>query len=156
MCSLVGLIVSLDQLTKWLTRARLPLDGIEQWSSWITLAHIRNNGFGFGLIEKLPGSLQNLFFVAVPVFALLLIIMIFIKSQDNDMLTSLALTSILGGAVGNMIDRIEFGSVLDLLRIQVGQWQSPPFNIADMAILIGVGLVFVSTLRLRKRGEGIV
>lgn len=66
------------------------------------------------------------------------------------MLTSLALTSILGGAVGNMIDRFEFGPVLDVIEVRVSGGPNSPFNLADLAIVIGVGIVFVNTLIQQK------
>lgn len=97
------------------------------------------------MIEKLPTTLQNLFIIALPVFALVLIVLIFIKLQDNQMPTSVALTSILGGALGNMIDRIETGPVLDILQIRSGPWTSSPFNLADLAIAFGVIIVFIYT-----------
>lgn len=68
------------------------------------------------------------------------------------MLTSLALTSILGGALGNMIDRFEAGSVLDIFQMKVSEWQSAPFNLADVSILAGVAIVFISTL-IHERWE---
>lgn len=67
------------------------------------------------------------------------------------MLTSIALTSILGGALGNMIDRFEYGPVLDVFQIRLGSWGSSPFNLADLAILVGVGIVFLNTLRQQSR-----
>lgn len=68
------------------------------------------------------------------------------------MLTSLALTGILGGALGNMIDRFEFGPVLDVFEIRTTGFISPRFNIADVAIMIGVSIVFINTL-LQQRAE---
>jgi len=68
------------------------------------------------------------------------------------MLTSLALTSILGGAVGNMIDRFEFGPVLDVIELKLGSGSIAPLNIADIAIIVGVGIVFVNTL-IQQRVE---
>lgn len=149
--SLAGLIISLDQLSKWIVRIFISEGLTQNYASWISLMNLKTNGFAFGLVQRLPGSLQHLFFVAVPVFALLLIIMIFIKLQGNEMLASLALTSILGGAVGNLIDRVEFGHVLDWVQIKLVYWESPPFNIADVAILVGVGLVFLNTILVQKR-----
>ena len=103
-------------------------------------------------IQNLPPAIQNLFFIAVPAFALFLIILIFIKLRDNQMLTSLALTSILGGAVGNMIDRFEVGPVLDVLELRAGSSASAPFNVADIAIVVGVGIVFINTV-IQQRAE---
>ena len=68
------------------------------------------------------------------------------------MLTSLALTSILGGAIGNMIDRFEVGPVLDVLELKLGSTSLVPFNVADIAIIIGVGIVFINTL-IQQRVE---
>jgi signal peptidase II len=117
---------------------------------WLT--HHRNKGFALNFIQNLPPAIQNLFFIAVPAFALFLIILIFIKLRDNQMLTSLALTSILGGAVGNMIDRFEVGPVLDVLELRAGSSASTPFNVADIAIIVGVGIVFINTL-IQQRAE---
>jgi len=148
--SLAGLIICLDQLTKVLVRARLADGAQNAWSNWLSITHFRHQGFALSLVQKLPLAIQNLFMIAVPVFALFLIILIFIKLQDNQMLTSIALTSILGGAVGNMIDRFEYGPVMDVLQIHLGSWKSSPFNLADLAILLGVGIVFMNTLKQQK------
>lgn len=67
------------------------------------------------------------------------------------MITSLALTTILGGAIGNMIDRLDYGPVLDIIKLDLGFWKSPPFNLADLAIISGVGIVFVQTLLSHRR-----
>ena len=68
------------------------------------------------------------------------------------MLTSLALTSILGGAIGNMIDRFEVGPVLDVLELKLGSSSLAPFNVADIAIVVGVGIVFINTV-IQQRAE---
>lgn len=98
------------------------------------------------MLEKLPASIQDVFFIAVPVFALVLIILIFIKLQDNQMLTGVALTTILAGALGNMVDRIQHGYVVDVVRFQLGAYRSAPFNIADISIVVGVILMIFNTL----------
>jgi signal peptidase II len=150
--SLSGLIICLDQLTKLWVRANVPEGSQTPWLSWVWLTHHRNKGFALNFIQNLPPAIQNLFFIAVPAFALFLIILIFIKLRDNQMLTSLALTSILGGAVGNMIDRFEVGPVLDVLELRAGSSASAPFNVADIAIVVGVGIVFINTV-IQQRAE---
>lgn len=149
--SLAGLIVCLDQLTKLLVKTHIAEQLTWQWWGGLYITHHRNQGFAFTLIQKLPLALQNLFFIAIPIFALFLIVMIFIKLQDNQMITSLALTTILGGAIGNMIDRLDYGPVLDIVKLDLGFWRSPPFNFADLAIVSGVGIVFVQTLLSHRR-----
>lgn len=151
--SLAGFLISLDQLTKVAVRMQLAEGETRNWFGLVSLSFYRNQGAAFNMIKNLPPSIQNLFLIAVPVFALFLIILIFIKLQDNQMLTSLALTSILGGAIGNMIDRFESGSVVDILQIRLRNWNSPPFNLADASILLGVGIVFINTLVQERREQ---
>jgi len=146
--SLSGLILSLDQLTKHLIQESFKLgEGISIISGLLDLSHERNSGFVFGFLQKAPASLQDVFFIGIPVFALILIILIFIKLQDDQMLTSVALTTILGGAIGNLIDRIKYGYVVDFIGVHFGEGlRVPPFNIADCSIVVGVGIMFLNTL----------
>ena len=110
--------------------------------------NIENNGFAFGLLKKAPNHLQDIFFIAVPIFALILILLIFIKLRDGQMLTSLALTCILGGAVGNLLDRLKFGFVIDFLDIHYKDtYHLPPLNVADISIVVGVAMMFYGTIK---------
>jgi signal peptidase II len=144
--SLSGLVLCCDQWTKHWARLVLTDRSIPLLGSVVELVHTTNSGFAFGLLQKAPSAMQDIFFVAVPVFALILIILIFIKLQDNQILTSVALTTILGGAVGNLIDRLHYGYVIDFLRLRFGSFELPPFNLADASIVVGVVLMFVSTM----------
>lgn len=112
-----------------------------------SMVYTTNTGFAFGLLQKVPAPFQNLFLIGLPAFALVLIILIFIKLQDNQMLTSLALTTILGGALGNLIDRMRYGYVVDFLDFEMMGLKIPAFNVADLSILVGLLLMFYSTLR---------
>lgn len=120
--------------------------------SLVSASHTQNSGFAFGMLQKTTSPMRSLFFIAVPVFALVLIVLIFIKLQDDQMMTSLALSSILGGAVGNLVDRLSLGYVVDFVKIvPLGL---PPFNVADAAILVGVILMFISTWTQTGREPG--
>ena len=154
--SLSGLVLTCDQLTKHYVLAHFPL-GVDYpvIPGLLSLLHVHNNGFAFGLLQKAPPSLQEVFFIGIPVFALVLIVLIFIKLRDNQMLTSVALTTILAGAIGNLIDRIQYGHVVDFIDIH--WWQAfhfPPFNIADCSIILGVLLMFVNTIRQERAVSG--
>ena len=146
--SLSGLVLCLDQLTKHFVHSRFALgQGHDLIPSVLALTYTRNNGFAFGLLQKAPASLQQIFFIGVPVFALILIVLIFIKLQDNQMLTSLALTTILGGAIGNLIDRLQYGYVIDFINVHWrDSFHMPAFNIADCSIIVGVLIMFFNTL----------
>ena len=145
--SLSGLILCLDQWTKHWARTSLVMGERQELTSFMTLVYSTNQGFAFGLLKQAPSSLQNLFIIGLPAFALILIILIFIKLRDNQMMTSVALTAILGGAVGNLLDRLRFGYVVDFLDFRSGPIKMPAFNVADLSILVGLVLMFYSTLR---------
>jgi signal peptidase II len=151
--SLSGLILSLDQLLK-----RVVLTAWQNQADHILIPGFltgvlkHNNGFAFGLLQHAPKQLQEIFFIAVPAFALVLIVLIFIKLQDDQMLTSVALTTIFSGAIGNLLDRIKYGHVIDFLEFH---WKGtplfPPFNIADISIILGVVLMFINTFQQNKK-----
>lgn len=153
--SLSGLILSCDQLTKHLIHSLFSLrESISLLPSLLSLTYLRNTGFAFGLLQRAPESLKDIFFIAVPIFALILIVLIFIKLQDDQLLTSIALTTILGGAIGNLIDRLQYGYVIDFLDLHWREvFHFPPFNLADCSIVIGVAIMFINTL-LQERVRG--
>ena len=146
--SLSGLVLSIDQLTKHYIHTSFALGFRSSLLSPILgLTYTRNNGFAFGLLQKAPQSLQEVFFIGVPVFALVLIVLIFIKLQDNQLLTSIALTTILGGAIGNLIDRLQYGYVIDFIDLHwKDRFHCPTFNIADCSIIVGVIIMFINTV----------
>lgn len=146
--SLSGLVLCVDQITKAIVQSKLP-EGYKTplIPRLVGLTHLHNSGFAFGLWGHVPERFQDIFFIGVPIFALVLIVLIFIKLQDGQYLTSVALTTILSGAVGNLIDRIQFGYVTDILEIHVGDlFHFPAFNIADGSIIVGVSIMFFHTL----------
>lgn len=150
--SLSGLVLCCDQITKLFVHSTFQVnEAITVIPSFLSFVYTRNNGFAFGLLQKAPPSLQEVFFIGVPVFALILIVLIFIKLRDNQILTSVALTTILAGAVGNLIDRLQHGFVIDFMDFHFqNRLHFPPFNIADCSIIIGVLIMFVNTLMLDK------
>lgn len=145
--SLSGFVLALDQLTKNLVYLNLDPGAERTFGGGVlTLSRTYNTGFAFGLISRAPDSLKDVFFLGIPVFALVLIVLIFIKLQDNQLLTSSALTLLLAGAVGNLIDRAQYGYVIDFIRLNFWGLRMPPFNIADLSIVVGVILMVVGTL----------
>lgn len=153
--SLSGLVLCCDQWTKHLAHSVISDRTIPLFGSFLELTFAKNSGFAFGMLQRAPTAMQDLFFVGVPIFALILIVLIFIKLQDNQIMTSVALTTILGGAVGNLIDRLHYGYVIDFVRCRIGSWELPPFNLADLSIVVGVVLMFVSTLSQTRRDSAV-
>lgn len=151
--SLSGLVLCCDQLAKRIVQGALTLgDRHPLIPGFLTLCYTRNNGFAFGFLQHAPPSIQNIFFIGVPAFALILIILIFIKLQDNQILTSIALTTILAGAVGNLVDRFNYGYVVDFIEFHIKNTHLPAFNLADGSILVGVLIMIVGTFRQENRG----
>ncbi len=120
-------VIFLDQLTKFLAVKFLQLNTpVSLINNFLYLTLVHNRGAAFGLFKN-----QLLMFVLISVFAIALIFF-HLKNKKNSFFTSLALSMILAGAVGNLIDRLRFGYVIDFLDLRV--W--PVFNLADSAITI--------------------
>jgi signal peptidase II len=149
----VGLTVfivslALDILTKYLINANLTYaDHIPVIEGFFYLTHVRNTGAAFGLLHDAPVVLRMTFFVGIAIVAIGIIIQFFYRLAPGDRLSALALGLILGGAVGNLIDRIRLGEVVDFLRFNLwGGYSWPDFNLADSWIVIGVGLLVLELL----------
>ena len=141
--SLSGLILCSDQLTKLYVHTLYEPRAVLDAQTFFSLSHTRNLGFAFGLLQKAPEAIHQIFFIGLPIFALILIVLIFIKLQDNQILTSTALTTILAGATGNLIDRVQHGYVIDFINLRFFDISIPAFNIADLSIIVGVAMMFI-------------
>jgi signal peptidase II len=134
-------VVVLDQVTKAIVVAKVPLHAtIPVIRGFFDLTHLRNAGAAFGVFAA-AGSTRPLLvtLLAAGVFAGVLVWSLTAPVQHRLLQTSLAL--IMGGAVGNLIDRVRFQAVTDFLRFYVDRWEWPSFNAADSAISIGVALL---------------
>jgi signal peptidase II len=134
----------LDQLAKFFIRSHLSLSEAIPVLSFFRIVYIDNTGSAFGLFK----SLGNPFFMAISAAAIVVITVMIIKVRDN----RLALSLILGGAAGNLIDRIVHGYVIDFLDFHAGRLHWPAFNIADSALTVGIALLLVDTV-FRKSGK---
>jgi signal peptidase II len=111
------------------------------------LTHVRNTGAAFGLFSDAPQVYRLTFFITVSLIAVMIITAFYRKLAPGDRLAALALGLILGGAVGNLVDRIFRQEVVDFLHFRLWRGYSwPDFNVADSAIVVGVGLLVVELL----------
>jgi signal peptidase II len=147
--SIAGLIVALDQLTKNLIvsafreGASLPV-----FSNWFSITRVHNTGAAFGLLAGLHPGWREPFFFLVPVLTLLAILFIFARLREDQSVSVYALAMIVGGALGNLADRIRLGYVIDFLDTHwQNHWHFPAFNLADSGITIGVFLLVLGMLR---------
>ncbi len=137
----VPVVVLLDQITKAIISHRLNLNQtIGVMAGFFNIVYIKNPGAAFGLFRGW-GSMRDIFLVIVTLLALIIIIYIYRKTTERLLRFSLSL--IAGGAIGNLIDRVRFGEVVDFLDFYIGKYHWPAFNIADSAITVGVFIAVV-------------
>ncbi len=142
----VGTVVCLllDQLTKAAVIARYPADaGRPIIPGFFELYHAHNPGAAFGLFKGNPLP----FFLVVSTLAVGFIIYYFVRLERHHVLLAASLSMILGGALGNMVDRLRHGFVIDFLRFYVGEYSWPTFNVADIVIVVGVAMFALDMIR---------
>jgi signal peptidase II len=149
-----GTIVVLDQITKWMVRNELPLhDGLPVIPGFFSIIHAANPGGAFSLFADAHDGIRLPFFFTAAALALTFLIY-FVRQIPNDQrLLIFALASVLGGAVGNLIDRVLFGQVTDFLLVYYNGWVWPAFNVADSFISIGVTILVAHSMFGREIEE---
>jgi signal peptidase II len=143
-------IVIFDQITKWMIIQNLSLHDVYQViPRCFNLVHIHNPGSAFGLFAGHHSLFRNVFLLTASVVALSLILYLHHNTPAEFPMLSIGFAMIFGGAIGNMIDRIRLGYVIDFIDIYLGFFHWPAFNIADSAITIGM-LIFAFFMLFRK------
>ena len=147
--ALAALVIVLDQLTKTLIVHEFRLGDSTTVTSFFNLVRVHNTGAAFSFLAGASGW-QRWFFVGIGVAATLFIVWM-LRSHGGQKLFATALALILGGAVGNVVDRLLHGHVVDFLQFHWGGWYFPSFNVADSAITVGaVCLILDELLRVRR------
>lgn len=148
-----GLIIIIDQITKAVILSFLPLYRfIEVIPGFFSLTHIQNPGVAFGFMSNQSSSLLNIIFLFVVSLAICLIFYFYINTPKKHTLLATGFALIFGGAIGNMIDRIRLGKVVDFLDFYIGNFHWPAFNVADSAISVGI-VIFLFHLLFKKMPE---
>lgn len=138
--SLVALV--LDQATKLYIDSRFALyESVTVLENFFHITYVRNKGAAFGILSD--SAYRIPFFIAVATLAALGILWYLKSLSDNQRLLHFALSLVFSGAVGNLIDRIRFGEVIDFLDVHWYQYHWPAFNVADSAICVGVALLLL-------------
>ncbi len=142
-------ILILDQFTKVMVTGYFQLGDSRTITSFFNLVRVHNAGAAFSFLAGASGW-QRWLFTGIGVAAVLLILWM-LRSHAAQRLFAFALALILGGAIGNLVDRIAYGHVVDFLQFHYGGWYFPSFNIADSAITIGAcALILDELLRVRR------
>ncbi len=145
-------VTIIDQLSKYAVQHMLTLNNpIEIIPGFFYITYIFNPGAAFGLFSNLSETARMFILIGISLiaFAILLYMYISIREKDNLVLVSIAL--IIGGALGNLIDRIRFRMVVDFLDFSLGGFHWPAFNIADAAITAGTIILVVTVLFTEKK-----
>ena len=150
------IVVALDRWTKLLAASRIALyTNIQIIPGFFRLTHTENTGAAFSLFADSPSHWKTTLLIAFSLAAMVVVSVLLWKQSQGFSLTGIALSLILGGAVGNLWDRLARGRVVDFLLFYVRQYQWPVFNLADSAIVIGASLLVLEILFVRAKDNPI-
>jgi signal peptidase II len=148
-------IVVLDRWTKHIVAQRIPLySHIQIIPGLFRLTHTENAGAAFSLFADSTAPWKTDMLIGFSGVALIVVSVLLWKNHHAHIATGVGLSLIMGGAVGNLWDRLARGRVIDFLLVYVKQYQWPVFNLADSAIVVGAGLLVVEILFAKAQNEG--
>ncbi len=141
-------VILFDQWTKYLVHSRFRWgESVNLVTHFFALTYVRNSGAAFGLLHRAPAWFRDPFFIVVPLVAMVVISILFHRLEARQRLTAWSFSLILSGAIGNLIDRLRFGYVIDFLDFHWKEFYHwPAFNVADSCIVVGVALMFLQSL----------
>jgi signal peptidase II len=143
-----GVTFALDLWTKhWATQTLADRDSVAVLGQFLRLTYTRNSGVAFGL-----GAGTNFPFYVFSLLAALAILVLFLRGRVQGRTREVALALIFGGALGNLVDRITTGLVVDFIDVGIRQWRFPVFNVADSAVTVGVALFALGWSRRHEDG----
>ena len=147
---LSGVVLLLDQCSKLIADALLQFNQPLQLLPFLDLRKVYNPGAAFSFLSNASGW-QRWFFVTLTPFVSLVLVVWLRRLPAGQTRLALALSLILGGAAGNLIDRVVYGYVIDFIDLYYGDWHWPVFNVADSAITLGAGLLVLDAILGRKK-----
>jgi len=147
---IAALVIVLDQLSKLVVLNTIPLyDSVPVVPGFFHLTHIQNPGGAFGFLARQGALVRNIVFLFASVVALCLIFIFYRNTPGTHRWLGAGFALIFGGAVGNLIDRVRLGRVVDFLDVFIAEYHWPAFNVADSAVTIGIG-IFIFHILLNR------
>ncbi|NQI71014.1 signal peptidase II [Streptococcus suis] len=144
---LAAVLIAVDQLVKAWTVANIELDTVEPFiKGFMSLAYLRNYGAAWSILQN-----QQWFFTIVTIAAVTGLIWYYVKQIKGSLLTLFSLALMIAGALGNFIDRIRLGYVVDMFHLDFISF--PVFNVADMCLCVGVGILFICIMKEESNGS---
>lgn len=151
---LVTTVLVTDQITKSLVRDRLALyDSVTIVPGWLDLTRVHNTGVAFGMMNGTDFPFKSIVVPSLAVLAMLGVLAFALTIPASDRLARWGMASVVGGAIGNLIDRATVGYVLDFVDAYRGDWHFWAFNVADAAISIGVVCLLLDVLGVGRRAS---
>ena len=145
--SLVLVVVVLDQLTKiWIVKSFQLYESLEVIPAFFNLTYLTNKGAAFGFLAGVDAAWRHYFFLILASVALVFVVIAWFRMRNDHRFYGPALALIAGGAIGNVIDRVRLGAVVDFLDFYVAGYHWPAFNVADSAICVGVALYLLANI----------
>ena len=142
-------ILILDQITKFIITKTMQIgDSFEVIPNFLSITSHRNNGAAWGILSG-----KMAFFYIITVIILIILIVFFIKEAKHNLLMQIAISMLFAGALGNFIDRVLNGEVVDFVDTYIFSYNFPIFNVADSSLTIGVVLVIIALLRDMRTEE---
>lgn len=140
-------VLCLDRATKWVVAKNIDLhESVQVIPGFFRLTHVQNSGAAFGLFADSPSQWKLALLVLFSIVALAIVSALLWRNSHSMSTTGLGLSLILGGALGNLWDRLINGRVVDFLLFYIGDHQWPAFNVADSAIVVGASLLVIEIL----------
>jgi signal peptidase II len=152
--ALIALVVFCDQATKlWVVRNFAMYESWPILPGFFNLTYLTNTGAAFGFLAGQPALWRHVFFVSVVLVALCVITVMYWRLRRESYFYELSLGLIAGGALGNLLDRVRLGAVVDFLDVYVGTYHWPSFNVADSSITVGVTIFIVYSFFFEEKEE---
>lgn len=147
------LVVGLDQLTKWAIVKWVPLYGKVSLNSFLNITHQENPGAAFSFLADADGWQRWFFTILAILVSGVIVVWLWRLRNAGQRVLTIGLALVLGGALGNVIDRIRLGHVIDFIQVLIAGWPFPSFNVADSAISVGAALLVIDALFLSGRQQ---
>lgn len=153
---LAAAVLALDRLTKWVIESRVSAsETYRVIPGFFDIVNSQNRGVAFGILNDSTSEWRTTLLVIASIAAVIVVSAVVWNARRMDRLSLWGLSLILGGAAGNVFDRMMWGRVTDFLLFYVGEYQWPAFNVADSAIVIGSGLLLLDQFRPKRQAANV-
>jgi signal peptidase II len=149
-------VFALDRLSKWMVESNVSaMDTVRVIPGLFNIVHSENRGMAFGILNDSTNEWRTTLLIVLSAAAVVFVAAMLWNARRLDRYSFCGLTLILGGAAGNVFDRVAWGRVTDFLDFYIGEYHWHTFNVADSAIVIGSGLLLIDLLRPKKQAANV-